>query len=384
MALTFGVVGLLAMRLLTGLARGQESAKPASLTNNLSLASLTNDFKIHLWNATVDLRGTFGYKDNVALANTNRQGSPFWDSGADLTVFRLPTGPWMFSAFASADDTRYFGGIAAPEQVVIAAAQAMHFFPQNWSSGFGVNFLYQHQLLDLTAQLTNEAPISQITADTFMGRWVTRKEFKTGWAQLDLSGGREVMAAPLDSFWQFGPRLGLDHRFGPGSDLTLNYQWNYMIFDTRQQVSRQGYALPGTGLRFTSQTVELTWHQTWDKSNHWHTFVTAGYELNEDNGTDYFNYAHYRLAPRIEYQAKTWKITAFVRGGYYDYPVQPVSPGSSTLREKTWLAAGLRAEKQVFKPFKLFAEYDYDRSLSDVETDTYYDDTVKLGFDWQF
>jgi hypothetical protein len=397
------VVWLLAAGWLTGAARGQDSGNLAAPTNNLNLAALTNhinlaaltndfdlakltnDLKIRIWNETIDLRGTIGYKDNVTLSNTNRQGSPFRDAGADLTVFRLPTGHWIFSLFASADETTYFGGQAEPkEEVVIAGLQAMRQFPENWSSGFGLSYFYQHQILDLTAELTNQAAISQVTGNNFTGRWLTRKEFKTDWAQLDLSGGREVMAAPLDSFWQLGPRLGLGRRYGQGSEVNLTYQWNYMIYDTRQQVSRLGYALPGTSLRFTSQMVEINWHQAWDKARHWHTFLTAGDDLNNDNGPGYFNFSQYRLAPRIEYQGKTWKIGAFARAGYYFYPIQPASFGSSTLRERIWLSTGLHAEKQILKPLKIFAEYLFDRSSSDVETDTYYNDTVRMGFDWQF
>jgi hypothetical protein len=370
---------------LGGSARGQESGLLASLTNNLDLPSLTNDLNIRLWNATLDLRGTIGYKDNVALANTNRQGSPLWDSGADLIVFRLPTGPWTLSLFASADDTRYFGAHAEPsEQLVIAAVQAKRTLPQDWSSSFAVNYFFQNQIIDLPPSQTNQAPVSLVRGNNFTGRWMARKDFTTAWAQLELTGGRELMAAPLDSFWQVGPRLDLGCRYGPGSDLRLNYQWNYTMFDTRQQVSSQGYAIAGTPLRFSSQTVELNWHHAWDNSSHWHTFVTAGYELNDDNGSGYFNYSQYRLSPKIEYRAATWKITGFVRGGYYDYPVQPISPGSSTLREKAYITAGFHAEKQVLKSLKIFADYSYDRSLSDLDTDTYYNNTVKLGVDWQF
>jgi hypothetical protein len=357
----------------------------AALTNNLDLAALTKELGIRLWDTTFDLREVLGYKDNVMLAKTNRQGSAFSDSGGDLAVIRLPTGPWMLNFFAFGDDTLYFGGNEqVKEQVAIAAVQAIHLFPQNWSSGFGANYLFQHQILDFTALLTNQAPISQVTGNNFTGRWMTKKEFKPAWVELDLTGGRELMEAPLDSFWQFGPRLGLGCKFGHGSSLTLNYQWNYMMFDTREQVSRQGYELAGTALRFSSQTVELIWHQTFDKSNRWHTYLTASYELTQDNGSGYFSYSQCRLSPRLEYQAKTWKINGFVRGGYYDYPVQPISLGSSTLRDRAYLNAGIYAEKKVFKRLKIFAHYDYERSLSDVDSDTYYDNTFKLGLDFQF
>lgn len=348
------------------------------------LASLTNEFKISLWDTTADLRGTFGYKDNVGLANTNRQGSAFWDTGGDLTSIRLPTHAWIYSFFVSADDRRYFlGDTSQSEQVILAAAQASRSFHDDWSAGGGVNYFFQNQILDLTAGLTNQAPITQITGHNFTGRGFVRKQFKPFWVELDLMGGRGLMSAPLDNFWQAGPRLSLGRKYGNGSDLTFNYQWSHEFFDTRTEVSTAGYAEPGTSLEFNSQTVDATWHQVWDKDKHWHTYLGTGYGLNQDNGGGYFDYSQYWICPKIQYQNAGWTFSASFRADYYDYPIQTIYPGSSELRRKTGLGAAVHAEKQLTRKIKLFADYAYDESISDEDTDNYNCNTVSLGLEWR-
>ncbi|MGC9943603.1 MAG: hypothetical protein ABSE48_17390 [Verrucomicrobiota bacterium] len=350
----------------------------------VDLSSLTNEFKISLWDTTATLRGTMGYKDNVELANSNRLGSAFWDSGGDLTIIRLPSGSWTFTFFGSADYTSYFtGGVVQDEEIVLAGLQESRAFSGGWSSGVGLNYIYQNQIVDNPNDQTNQSP-GRVTGNDFIARWFVRKEFNSIWVQLDLSGQRGLMNAPLGDYWQFGPRLGIGYRYGPGSSLVFNYQWAYQVSDSRQQLDSQGVTLAGTTLALYMQSLDFTWHQVWDSSNHWDTSFNAGVDLNADNGPGYYNYTQYRLSTSIEYKAATWAVSAYIKAGYYDYPVQTVSDDSGELRSKTWFTAGIHVEKQALKKLKVFADYAYDRSLSDLSTDDYVDNTISAGLAWQF
>jgi hypothetical protein len=369
-----------------GLVHGQSATNLISETNHLDfdLAALTNEFKLQLWNTTLNLRESAGYKDNVEMSVTNRQGSAFEDAGADLTSIRLPTQGWLFSMFASGDDRRYFGGDSEQnEQVVLAAAQASRALPQSLSAGAGLNYFFQNQILDVPATTTNQAPVSQVVGNNFSGRLFVRKEYRRLWTQLEISGGRQLMSAPQDSSWQCGPRLGSGLRLARGSEITFNYFWSYGWYDTRTQVDRQGYAVPGTKLRSASQTADVLWHQVWDGASLWHTFLGVGYDLSQDNGSGYFNYSQYRLSARLEYRASTWSVSGGIGGGYYDYPVQTISQDSTELRHRTGFSANLHANKQLLKKLKIFADYTYDASISDLESDNYHCNTFSLGLDWR-
>jgi hypothetical protein len=214
-----------------------------------------------------------------------------------------------------------------------------------------------------------------------MGRWFARKDFKPVWLQADLSGGREFLAAPLDGFWQFGPRLTLGRSLGNESEVSVSYQWTYESFESRADVTSEGALLPGTSLRFVSQTAEANWRRLWDESKHWRTSLTLGCDVNQDNGSGYFNFTQPRLSARAEYRAKSWTVSCYALCGYYGYPVQTIGPGSTENRRKTWLTTGVHAERQVWKKLRVFADYAFEQSDSNVTTDLYYDNTVCVGFD---
>jgi hypothetical protein len=360
------------------LAGGMISLSSSAQSTNL----LEADFKIPLWYDVLSFRGSGGYKDNVLLSETNTIGSPFASCGGGLMVYRLPTSGWLFNFLASADYTRYFSSaVSTSDETAAAAAQATRNLGNGFSSGFGLNYLFQHQVLDLTALATNG--VGEVIGHNFTGRWFARKDFKTGWIEADTSGTRQLLAAPLDGFWQFGPKIVLGRHLSPASDLTLSYQWNYVMFDARQDVTAQGSALPGTSLRMENQVAELAWSRSWDAKARWNTSVSAGFESSQDNGSGYFNYYLYRVAPKFEYRAATWKISALCRLGAYEYPVETTSPSSSTLLGRSYLSAALHAEKNLSKKLKLFADYLYDSSYSNVDTLRYGANTASLGLSWQ-
>jgi hypothetical protein len=346
---------------------------------------LLKELKIPIWTEIVDLRGLMGYKDNVLLSDTNAHGSPFWVSGADLVVFRLPINGWQFNFVASGTDTRYFSSPSVnSEQTAVAAAKLTRLYGDGWSSGLGLNYAYENQVMDLTATETNLTPITKVLGNTFGGDWFARRDFQSYWAQLDLACTRQLLAAPLDNYWQLGPKLTLGRKYGQGSDLALSGQWNFLMYDTTPDLTAQGANIANTHERVHVASVELDWHHAWDASNHWHSIAVLGYQSDQDNGAGYFNFSYYSLSTKLEYREAAWKIGAMVRGGFYDYPVQPVSFTDSSKRQRLLVAAGLHAERKLSKHLKLFADYNYENSQSDVFVDHYQVNVAGIGLEWGF
>ena len=345
-----------------------------------------DEFKIPLWYEDVNLRGGFGYKDNVLLSSVNPQGSAFWTAGGDVLVYRLPSGGWQFSGFASFDNVGYFERSTGVnnEQAAIAMAQASKDLGKGWRMGLGANYTLQHQVFDASVTETNQYTNTEVLGNSVVGRWFVRKDIKPYWVDAEFSLMRQWLAAPLDSFLQTGPRLTMGRSLSHGSDLTLSYQWLWLGFDTREQVSAAGVAEPGTSLRFQSQLVELTWHQVWDEKSHWHSMTRLGLNLNQDNGSGYFDFWQYLLAEQLKYKAKTWEISAVGRVDYYDFAVQTVSATDLALRQKTVFSASLRADKHLGKSWKVFATYAYDRSLSNLTSDRYQANTTSVGVEYRF
>ena len=338
------------------------------------------DFKISLWNYSTALRGGLGYKDNVLLSHTNAQGSAFWMSSAELMVFRLPTHGWQFTFFADATDTRYFNAPTVDnEQVALAVAQLSKDFGRGWKSTLALTYMFQNQVFDNSANYTNQASVGLVLGHTLTPRWAVRKDFGPFWVEGELSGTRQWLAAPLDSYWQLGPRAALGYGRGRGSELTLAYQHAGLDYDSRTQVSETGEPIPDTSLSLNTHLVELAFTCFYDQKRHWQNIASAGFESSLDNGSGYYNYAGYRFAERVRYRDEKWELTAQARVAYYDYAEQTVSATDPALRQKTMLNLMLRAERKLTMHLLAFASYNWDRSLSNLEFDDYQASTVIGG-----
>lgn len=338
------------------------------------------DLKISLWNYSGSLRGGFGYKDNVLLSHTNAQGSAFLMSGAEFMIFRLPTRGWLFSFFADVTDWRFFNSPAVNnEQLALAAAQLSKNFGNGWKSVWGLNYLFQNQVYDNSANYTSNTTVGIIKGNTVSPRWALHKTFDPIWLQAELTATRQWLDSPLDSYWQFGPRAVVGHGWGYDSELALAYQYSRLDYDNREQVSASGQALTNTSLTMNTHFVELSVTEVWDPKKHWQTISTAGFEATLDNGSGYYNYNCYRLSQRLRFRDEQWEVVAQAGVNYYDYSIQTVSATDLSLRSKTMITLLLRAERKLFKHLMAQAGYSWDRSISNLDFDDYRAGTVTAG-----
>ena len=339
-----------------------------------------DDFKISLWNYSTALRGGFGYKDNVLLSHTNAQGSAFWMSGAEIMVFRLPTHGWQFNFFADASDMRFFDAPTVDnEQIALAVAQLSKDFGHGWKSTLGLNYMFQNQVFDNSANYTNQTSVGVIMGHTLTPRWSVRKTIGKFWVEGELNGTRQWLDAPLDSYWQFGPRAVLGYGWGRGSELALAYQYSRLDYDSREQVGETGAPITNTVLALNTHFVELSLTQFWDEKRHWQTTSAAGFETSLDNGSGFYNYDCYRFSQRVRFRDAKWEVTAQARLNYYDYSTQTVSPTDTELRSKTMINLMVRAERKLTKHLLAHASYSWDRSISNLDFDDYQASTVMGG-----
>lgn len=338
-------------------------------------------FKIPLWNYSTSLRGGFGYRDNVLLSHTNAQGSAYWMSGAEIMVFRLPTHGWQFNFIADATDARYFNSPSVnKEQVALAMAQLSKDFNNGWKSTLGLNYLFQNQVYDNSANYySNVTSVGLILGHTLTPRWALRKTIGAFWTEAEISGTRQWLDAPLDSCWQFGPRAAIGYGWGGASEVTLSYQYQRLDYDHRPQVNASDEVVTNSLLGLNTHLVELALTHVWDQQKHWQTITAVGFETCLDNGSGFYNYDYYRLSQRLRYRDEKWEVTAQARLGYYDYGTQTVSATDPALRRKTMISLVLRAERKLAKHLIAHASYGWDRSISNLDFDDYQASTVIGG-----
>jgi hypothetical protein len=107
-------------------------------------------------------------------------------------------------------------------------------------------------------------------------------------------------------------------------------------------------------------------------------------KLNQDNGSGYFDYLRLQGSEQLRFRARTWDVSAEGKVSRYDYAKQRVSLTERSARERTELGFNLRGEKQLAKWVRLFAEYEYEKILSNQTLEEYSVNVVNGGLTWEF
>jgi hypothetical protein len=336
-----------------------------------------------LWDHSFDVRTAAGYRDNTTLASVHPPHSGFFSSGLEASVWRLPEGGRQFRLSVSADDRRYFSSQPVDkEQLFTGQAEYKQVFAEFWQASVALEYTYLDQILDVS---TSEASLStiRVQAQIAQGTPGLRRYFSDdSWIELTFPVSRQIFVAPLDSFWEGGPKLTFERPYGEGSEWLVGFKFSQRQYDHRRQIAPDGTEIPGTRLSFQRQTVELGWKHFFDSENRWRASTKAFYTQNEDNGPGFFNYSEFGGAEEILFRFKGWAISVSVQAAYYDYVRQVVSPEET--RKRAEVVAGFRCEKQITRWLKLFAEYEHERNWSNVSFDSYSVSTASGGLIWQF
>jgi hypothetical protein len=350
------------------------------------LRAATDDkLELPKWDTSLNLRWGAGWKDNVLLAPTAPKASAFIASGLDLMVLRLPTERTEFVFFVSADDRRYLQHAGTDkEEMVMAEAQIKQFLSADWQAGLRVQGIYENMVFDASASET------ELTSVKFQGPGLglhpsLRKDFNGGWyfeGEFEIT--RQYLAAPLDNYWQGGPRLTLGREYGKRSELALSYAVLRQSYDRRSQVSLDSVPVPDTALAYLTHEVELAWRHQWDSAKRWRTATKLKYQHLGDNGSGYFDYNKYVFAQELRYRAPGWEISGQGKINRYDYASRYASLDPQSKRWVTGFAANLRGEKSLVRKLKVYLEFEYERYLSNESTMEYEATTLSSGLNWEF
>jgi hypothetical protein len=346
----------------------------------------TNDsVKSLLWDKSFNIRAGLGYKDNVLLSSITQKESFYAATGFDAMIFRLPVNGTQFYLFVTGDDYRYLQDAGTDkEQTLIALAKLQKSFSENWEAALALQYLYQNQVLDVSATEADLATVQLKGHSIKATPSLKRKLPQKFGLQLELPVNRQILREPLDDYWEGGPKLTLDREYGQRSSIALSYGFNERFYDDREQTDREGVPNEGTSLMFHQHDIELSNRHYWDKSRRWRSDTKFSFQLNEDNGTGFFDYYRYGLGEQLRYSAKSWNVQGGARAYLYDYKTQTVSSTDSSLRNLTSLSLTLRAEKNLIKSLKVYGQFEHEQSLSNRSANEYRANSVLTGLDWEF
>ena len=363
------------------------------------------ELDLSIWDKSVNLRGAFGYKDNVLLSTVDKQDSAFWQTTLDVMLLRadLETGANL-TLFLTAEDRRYFADIEVEkEQLVLLQGKYERPINGEWFWSGTAQYMYVDQVFDASAteQLLETLPVKshnyQLTPA--IGRnlpWQSRLELR-------FVGERQHFNEPLDDYWEVGPQFVWTKSYGNKSELVASYTYDHRLYDSREQMEvvleGENFAVlrpvPDTSLSYHQNEFEIGLNHSFDEARHWRSRSRFLFEINNDNGTGYYDYNRYRLSQRFGYYGDDWHATIEGRILHYDYDVQPVAEilsdptlpavvNPNEIRSNWEYLVAVHAEKNIWRKLTLFGDVEYEVVESNYSLEEYNVTTVMGGVDWEF
>ena len=340
-----------------------------------------------VWSQTFEGSLSAGYNDNLLQDSRGSEESYSLGAKFDATLFRVPLDGRQVFLLLTGDYTAYpEGKEVGHEALLLALAQIKLDLPPRWQVGVDGRYLFLEQVIDTS--ITE----GTLTSSLVQGNGITIQP--SAWFDLSqsLRAGLEVPITrnffrnPFDHYWEGGPKQFVEYLYGHKSTLTLSYQWRKRVYDTREEVSSTATTEPGTELEFQMHETELAWRHNWDKARRWRTVTRLGYLVNLDSGSSgYFDFSRYQFSQQWRFVEKKWEAQAQINVSYHDFWNQTLDNTPETdLRHRVGITATLRAEREVAKHLRVFAEYAYEENFSNRPSDEFRAKKVAGGIECGF
>lgn len=337
------------------------------------------------WNLAASARVGGGYKDNVTLSAFAADGSSFLVLGADFFLFRAPWDGTEFVFLVTGEDRRYLDSSETEkEQTFLVSSQLKRRINDGWKMGVEAQYCYLDQIFDASATELDLGVVRAVGHSGWLRPSVGRALGRGTWLEVEALGGRYEFEAPLDDYWELGPRFLLRREYGRGSSVVFSYGVLRRPYDERLEANEHGVSLEGTQLVFLEQRAECAWQQVWDGARRWRTTTRIGIELNRDDGSGYFDYDRYTASEQVRVRWSRATVRARAAVSYYDYALQTVNDLTREKRHKILATFTLGADYQVWRRFKVFGDYEFEQSLSNQDYDEYRASTVFGGVECEF
>jgi hypothetical protein len=352
------------------------------LTLNLGAAEFTNHAPIAVWDGTA--RGTVGagYRDNVLRTSVAPESSGFFITTADASLMRLSETGSQFLLLAMGEDVQYFDAPSvSKEQVFSGTAQGSALVGANDELGAMLQYLYQNQIVDASE---TEANLQRLLVEghgiTFRPHW--KHTLRAGWVlQVEGAMDRQHYTEDLDDFWEGAGRLSLTHHYDRRSEWSVSFQSRHRLYDTREEFDSSGVTITNSSLVYWRPELGAQWRHYWDEQRQWRTTTRAGWLLNRDNGSGYFDYDRVQFSEQVRWSRGGWEITGQARFGWYFYREQRID---GEHRDRSYILLELRAERRFGKHWLVHAAAEREWNYSNYPLDEYRDWMINGGIGIEF
>lgn len=337
-----------------------------------------------LWNPFYSVMAGAGYKDNLLLASKNREGSSFTAVGGDFTLWKRPAEDGHeLQLGISANDRRYLANRSMDhENAFLGHARYIGSLSDRWQWVVDLDAAYFDQVLDLTVLETqiNRQRLRQFSLGG--GPGLRYRVGSKSWFEITPILSRTWLDGQFDSYDELGGQLSFLQGYGNRSEWRLEFAGRERRYDTRRQATLQGVAIPGTHLNYRRHDIQLVDRHYFDPARRWLLETRLKGLVSDDNGPGYFDYWRIGFAERLQIRLTRWDFKAEIGYNFYNFPQQHVTP--TIQRTRGDLSGQFRVERSLRRGWKLFAEFDHDRSMAADPLETFSANTVWAGALWEF
>jgi len=352
---------------------------------DLSLPPLDLPPEPSAWEHTFTIKAGLGYKDNLTLAPQAPESSPFVGTALEALLLRQYENGNQLMGLATLEDARYWSGKTVDhEDLGIAQLEWRHFWANDWQAALGMEGIYIDQVIDLSVTETNREALP-VRGWTLTARPAVRRELSgRTWLVLETPVARHLYEGSIDDYWEGGPRIVVSHALNDQIEASIGYAFAHRGYDTAPGRDASGSIITNTVRSAAQHDIVGSWKQYWDRARRWRSVTKLGYRHSSDNLSGYFDYEQYSISQQVRFQTADWELSAEARFSHYRFPVQTVSDTDLEKRRRADLTVSLRAERQLVKHLRLYAQYDYERTDSNLSLDEYTVNTVSGGVAVEF
>jgi len=338
------------------------------------------------WEPGLTLRAGTGYKDNVTLASKNEDASPFAHAAIEAVLLRLPVDGNQLTLSLIGEDTRYWEAQSVDhENLFLAQSEVRRIWENDWEASFGVDGFYLDQVVDFSITQTNREALP-VRGGGLTARPGARRDLSDAvWLSLDLPATLQWYNDAVDDFWELGPRVTLGRTYGCQSEISAGYAFTHRRYDDDLARDSAGaIEEPNVTRADSQQDVSVIWKHHWDVNRRWRSTTKLGFRRSEDNAGGYFDYDRYEISHQLRYKTSKWELSAEAGLASYRFPVQTVSEIDLHHRRRADLRLTARAERQVAKYVRLYAQFEHEQTQSNDPLEEYTVNTVGGGISLEF
>jgi len=339
------------------------------------------------WSVSMSARAASGFKDNLALSHANPERSGFVRGGLDLLVLhppRFPDGRIDYSAYVTAEGTRFFSGETVDhEGIAQALAEWDYRLDKVFRFTATASGFYLDQVLDQSDTDVQRVVVQSKRTIVMAGPTMRWSPQSWWWIEAHGEARREAYRDGFNNANVSDGSLQIGWKPGKRFEAKITGDETRRRFRSREEYSAGGRPLAGTLLRIAERELEARVDATWDAAGCWKTTSRVSRLDYGDNGSSYFNYGQRRARQRIEWKADPWLVRIEGSAKRLDFEVMTVGVGiSPPLRVQEKFAAELRIERQWSKRWSVFAEYSWERSRCNDPIASYRMNEGLLGAVW--